>query len=172
MLERCFGPRSYVENFARACSGKVTSLNVAYGVAASLATCETDHGNVAKQIGNAFELDVMKLDGLASREMTPATGVFDGQIAHAVELCSSDRSVGSLDSDHLVMAALALTINAIVQAEHAKDVVGEIAFEVASELNFKFGNVGSGVGIDCELRHLGSLGPGEGNLTRRVRNVP
>ena len=150
----------------------MAALNIANSVAAGLAAGESDHGDIAKKIGNAFELHVMKLNGLASREMTPASGVFDGQIAHAVELRCSDRPVGSLDPDHLVMAALTLAINAVVQAEDAKDVVFKFTSEVASELNFKFCDVGSGLGIDCEFRHLGSLGPGDGNLTRRVMNLP
>ena len=44
------------------------------------------------------------------------------------------RAVGHLDPHHLVVAALALAVDAVVQAEDAEDVLVELAGEVAGEL--------------------------------------
>lgn len=79
----------------------------------------------------------MELDGLACREVTPAAGVLGGQIAHAVELRSRNGAVGRLDADHLVVSALALAVNAVVEAEDTKDVLFQLTSEVPGELHFK-----------------------------------
>ena len=60
---------------------------------------------------------------------------------------------GRLDPHHLVVAALALAVDAVVQAEDPEDVVVELAGEVARQLPFELVDVGGGAGVDDEIGH-------------------
>ena len=53
-------------------------------------------------------------------------------------------AVGDLDPHHLVVAALALAVDAVVQAEDPEDVLVEVAGEVARELRLELLDVGAG----------------------------
>jgi hypothetical protein len=135
----------------------MTTLDVSNGVAASFSAGHPDEGDVAKKFRYPFELDEMELDGLACGEVTPTTGILGGQIAHAIELRSSNGAVRRLDADHLVVSALALAIDAVVQAKDAKDVLFEFARKVPGELDFKLCDIGSRGCVDLEIRHVGAL---------------
>ena len=50
--------------------------------------------------------------------------------AEHLELLGRDLAVRDLDPDHLVVAALALAVHAVVQPEHAEDVLVDAAVEV------------------------------------------
>ena len=52
------------------------------------------------------------------------------------------RAVGDLDPHHLVVAALALAVDAVVQAEDPEDVLVELAGQVAGELLLELLDVG------------------------------
>ena len=54
----------------------------------------------------------MELDVLAGGEVTPAPAVLVGDVAEHVELLGVDPPVGDLDPHHLVVAALALPVDA------------------------------------------------------------
>ena len=114
----------------------------------------------------------MELNRLASREVTPAPRVLGREIGHAVKLCCGDGAEWRLNADHLVMSALALAVDAIVETEHAENVVVELPRQITGELHLEFGDVGGGLGIYFELGHGGLLSQGTGNLTRQVRNLP
>ena len=153
VLEGGLGPRRDVEDLERARAGEVAALHVADGVAAGLTGGEPDRGEVAHDVGHLLELHVVELDVLAGGEVAPAPRVGVGDVGHAVELVGGDDPARRLDADHLVVAALALAVDAVVQTEDAEDVVVEVAGEVASELLFELGDVGGGAGVDGEIGH-------------------
>ena len=51
-------------------------------------------------------------------------------------------AVGHLDPHHLVVAALALAVDAVVEAEDPEDVLVDLAGEVAAELHLELLDVG------------------------------
>jgi hypothetical protein len=55
------------------------------------------------------------------------------------------------------VSALALAIDAVVQAKDAKDVLFEFARKVPGELDFKLCDIGSRGCVDLEIRHVGAL---------------
>jgi hypothetical protein len=70
------------------------------------------------------------------------------------------------------MAALALAIDAVVQAEDTKDVFVKLAGKIPGELHLKFGDVSGRRSINFEIRHVGAfLCSWVRNLTRSVRNL-
>ncbi len=97
----------------------------------------------------------MELDVLASGEVTPAPRVLLGHVRAHVELLGGDRPVGRLHPDHLVVAALALAVDAVVEAEDAKGVLLELTAEVAGELHLELVDVGGHRRVDLDLDHVG-----------------
>ena len=104
-------------------------------------------------VGDPLELHVVELDVLAGGEVAPAPRVALGDVGHAVELLGGDRAAGRLDADHLVVAALALAVDAVVEPEDAEDVVVELAGEVARQLLLELGDVGGRARVDREIAH-------------------
>ena len=80
-----------------------------------------------------LELHEVELDVLAGGEVAPAPRVGLGEVAEHLELVGLDLAVGDLHPHHLVVAALALAVDALVQAEHAEDVVVDLAGDERGE---------------------------------------
>ncbi len=57
-------------------------------------------------------------------------GVGLGDVGERLELLGGDAAVRHLDAEHLVVAALALAVDALVEAEDAEDVLVDPAVEV------------------------------------------
>jgi hypothetical protein len=85
---------------------------------------------VSQHLGDVAQLHEVELHVLAGGEVAPAAGVGGGDRAEDLELVGRDPPVGDLDPHHLVGAALALAVDALVQAHHPEDVLREIAREV------------------------------------------
>jgi hypothetical protein len=114
-------------------AGEVASHHVSDGVAARLARCEADVGEVGQQVGYALELHEVELDVLPRGDVTPASAVLVGDPAQCVELFGRDRSVGQLHPHHLRAAALALTVDSVVEAEDTEPILVDLACEVRHE---------------------------------------
>ena len=130
VTERRLGPRGDVELLVRACAGEVTSHHVAHGVTTRLTTGETDRGELAQEVGDAAKLHEVELDVLSRGDVAPAAREVSGEFGHQLELVRSDRTRRQLDAHHLVGAALALAIDAVVESHHAEHVLGDLAREV------------------------------------------
>jgi len=128
-------------------------LHVAHGVSARLARGHADRGELAQHRGNRLELHEVHLDVLPGGDVPPPARVRVGEVAHQVELLRQQPAVRDLDPHHLVVAALALTVDAVVQPEDAEHVVIEVAREVAGQLGFELGDVGQLSRIDLTLQH-------------------
>ena len=124
------GPRADVEHLVGARAGEVAAGHVAHGVAARLAAGEPDRREEAQHLGDVLELHEVELHVLAGGEVAPAARVGLGDVAEHLELVGLDPAVGDLHPHHLVDAALALAVDALVQAEHPEDVVVDLAREV------------------------------------------
>ena len=105
-------------------------VDVADGVAARLAGGEADRGEEAQHLGRLLELDEVELHVLAGGEVTPAPRVGLGDVGEHLELLGLDPAVRDLDPHHLVVTALALAVDALVQAEDAEHVLVDLAREV------------------------------------------
>ena len=124
------GPRRDVELLLRARAGEVAAHDVADGVAARLARGQADRRQQAQDLGRLLELDEVELHVLAGGEVAPAAGVGLGDVGERLELLGGDPAVRHLDAQHLVVAALALAVDALVQAEDAEHVLVDAAVEV------------------------------------------
>ena len=109
---------------------------------------------VAHDLGHLLELHVVELDVLAGGDVAPAPRVGVGEVGHHVELLGRDAAVRDLHPHHLVVAALALAVDAVVQAEDAEDVLLDLAGEVLGEDRLELLGVGELCGIDLALTHV------------------
>ena len=170
VAEGGLGPRRDVEHLVGAGAGEVAPLHVAHGVAAGLARRQADRGHVAQQRGDALELDEVELDVLPGRDVAPPARVLVGEVAAHVELLGGEGAVRHLDAHHLVVAALALPVDAVVEAEDAEAVLVELAVEVEAEHALELLDVGEGLRLDGagadlsrdRLAHGGLLQDGRG----------
>ena len=151
VLEGGLGPRADVERLVGAGAGEVAAHHVADGVAARLAGREPDRGQQAHDLGDLLELHEVDLEVLAGGDVAPPPRVRLGDVGEHVELLGVDPAVGQLHPDHLVVAALALAVDAVVEAEDAEDVVADVAGEVALEHRLELGDVGGLAEIDLPL---------------------
>ena len=104
--------------------------DVADGVAARLAGGEADRRHQPQDLGRPLELDEVELHVLAGGEVAPAARVGLGDVGEGLELLGGDAAVRHLDAEHLVVAALALAVHALIQAEDAEHVFVDAAVEV------------------------------------------
>ena len=130
VLERRLGPRGHVKELVRARTGQVTRHHVAHRVAARLTSGQADRAEGAHHVGHLGQLDVVDLHVLSRGDVPPAARVRLGEVAHEVHLLGRDRAGGQLDAHHLVGAALALAVDAVVEAHHPEHVFAELAREV------------------------------------------
>ena len=157
VLEGGLGPRADVEVLVGAGAGEVAAHDVADGVAARLPGGEADRGHVAQDGGDLLEVDEVELHVLPGGEVAPAAAVGLGDVGEHVELLGGDGAVGHLHPHHLVVAALALAVDAVVQAEDPEGVLLEVAGEVAGELLLELLDVGTDLGVDLTLQHGASV---------------
>ena len=122
-----FGPRCHVHLFVWACTSEVARHHVAHCVTTCFARGQLHISNATQQIGNALQIHEVELNVLAGGDVSPSAGELSGQISHHVELLGRNRSCRQLDAHHLVRAALALTIDAVVQTHHAEHIVADLA---------------------------------------------
>jgi hypothetical protein len=93
----------------------------------------------------------MELDVLASGDVTPTTGELVGQYAHEVELFGSDSAGWQLDAHHLVGATLALAIDAVVEAHHAEDILGDLFSEVLGDGDLEAFDISLLLGVEVAV---------------------
>jgi hypothetical protein len=74
-------------------------------------------------------------------------------VAEHLELVGGQRPVGHLDPHHLVVTALALAVDAVVEAEDAEGLLLHLAAEVTGEHDLELLDVGCGRGVDLTLEH-------------------
>ena len=123
---RGFGPRADVEHLVGARAGEVAAGDVAHGVATRLAAGEPDRCQEPQHLAGVLELHEVELHVLAGGEMRPAARVVLREVSEHLELVGLDAPVGDLHPHHLVEAALALAVDALVQPEHPEDVVVDL----------------------------------------------
>ena len=153
VAEGGLGPRADVEHLERAGAREMAALDVAHGVAARFARCQADRRQVLEHFRNALELHEVKLDVLAGGDVTPSARVGVGDVGEHVQLVGLDGPVGHFDADHLVVAALALTVDAVVETEEAEGVFLELAVQIQVELRSELLDISSGCGVDLPDEH-------------------
>jgi hypothetical protein len=94
---------------------------------------EADGAQRPHDLGDLRHLDEVDLHVLPSSDVPPAARVGLGEMAHEIELLRGDRAGGQLDPHHLVGAALALSVDAVVEAHHAEHVFADLAAEVLGD---------------------------------------
>ena len=110
--------------------------------------------------GVRLELDEVELHVLAGGEVAPAARVRLGDVGERLELLGGDAAVRHLDAEHLVVAALALAVDALVEAEDAEHVLVDAAVEVLADRAL--------VGVEL----LGDHRVEDSGWTARVRRSP
>ena len=90
----------------------------------------------------------MELDVLPRGDVTPAARVLVDEPPDHLELLGFDRAVRHLHADHLVLATLALAVDAVAEAEDAEHVLLEIAREIAHEHLLELLDVSELLGVD------------------------
>ena len=158
------GPRRDVELLVRAGAGEVAGHDVADRVAAGLSAGHADAAQQAHDLGHLLELHVVELHVLAGGDVAPAARVGVGEVGHHLELVGQHAAPRDLDPHHLVVAALALPVDAVVQAEDAEGVLFDVTREVLGEDLLELLGVGELCGVDLALTHccsdLGGGNPG------------
>ncbi len=104
-------------------------------------------GQVAEQVGYPLQLDEVELDVLAGGQVAPAPAVAVGDAGQHVQLLGGDVPVGALDPHHLVVAALALAVDPVVEPENPESVLVHPAGQVISEQPLELLDVGRDLGI-------------------------
>jgi hypothetical protein len=134
-------PRADVEHLERARAGEVATGHVAHGVAARLSARQVDRRQQPQHLGCLLELHEVHLDVLAGGEVRPAPRVLVGEVAEHLELVGGERAVGDLDPHHLVVPALALAVDALVQSEDAEHVLLDLPGEVLPDAFLELGQL-------------------------------
>jgi hypothetical protein len=106
-------------------------------------------------LGDVLQLHEVELDVLPGGDVAPAPGVVVGDLRHQVELMGEQPAVGDLDPHHLVVAALALAVDPVVQPEDAEGVLLDLTGQVAGEDRVELGGIGQLVGVDFGCVYLG-----------------
>jgi hypothetical protein len=101
----------------------VAAHDVADGVAARLAGGQADAGQLPHDRGDVGQLDEVHLHVLAGGDVAPAPRVGLDQVGQHLQLLGLERPVRDLHPHHLVGAALALAVDAVVEAEDAEGVL-------------------------------------------------
>jgi hypothetical protein len=160
------GPRADVEHLEGAGTGQVAAGDVPDGVAARLPGGEPHARQVAQHLGDPLEGHVVELDVLAGGDVAPAPAVGVGDVAEHLQLVGREGAVGDLDPHHLVVSALALPVDPVVEPEDAEDVVVELAGQVQGELRLELLDVPLGFGADLASHGHGGvlLRPGRAAL--------
>ena len=148
VTERGIGPSGDIEVFVRARTSEMAGHHVAHGVATRLAAGEPDCCELTHEFGNPSELNEVDLHVLAGGDVTPAAREVLGEVAHHVHLLGRDGACGQLDAHHLIGAALALAVDAIVEAHHSKDVFANLAGKVLRNGLFEANNVALLLGVE------------------------
>ena len=168
VAEGGLGPGLDVEDLVGAGAGEVAAHDVADRVGACLAGGHADHRQLLEDLGDLLELHEVELDVLAGGQVAPAAGEVVGQVGHLLELDRVDVAVGGLHPDHLVVATLALAVDAVGQPEHLEDVLVDLAGQVTGELLAELGDVGGHAGVDLNGGHLGPQNVGEWALLQQI----
>ena len=164
-------PRRDVEHLERAGTGEVAAGHVANGVAARLAAGEADRPEEAEHLGDVTQRDEVELHVLAGGEVTPAARVLGGDGAEDLELLGGDPAVGDLHPHHLVGAALALAVDALVEAHHPEDVLGDLAREVLLDRRLEPVDLVGDLGIEGSGSELFEI-DGHGDTSAESREGP
>ena len=142
------GPGGDVQHLMGAGAGQMAALHVADGVAAGLPGGEPHRGQDAHHVGNVVDLHIVELNVLAGGDVTPASGVGAGDVGQGLEVLGMGDARGDLDPHHLVGAALALSVDAVVQTEHPHHVFRYLTGLVADQHPLELVDVGLLGGID------------------------
>ena len=167
VLEGGLGPGADVEDLERAGAGQVAAHDVADGVAAGLPGGEAHAGELPHDRGHVVELHEVHLDVLAGGDVAPAPGVGLDEVGQHVDLLRAEGPVGDLDPHHLVGAALALAVDAVVQPEDAEGVLVHLARLVQGEHALELLDVGQrrradGARTDLDVDRLTHGAPSSG----------
>jgi hypothetical protein len=133
--------------------GEVATLDVADRVAARLAACEPYGAEQPHQLGHPLELDEVELHVLPGGDVAPAPRVAVRDVGHEVELVGQQPAPRNLHPHHLVVPALALTVDAVVEAEDAEGILLDVTGEVLGEDGLELVGVGELGWIDLSLAH-------------------
>ena len=120
-----------------------------------------DGRHVPQDGGDLLEVDEVELHVLPGGEVAPPAAVRLGDVGEHVELLSGDRAVRHLHPHHLVVPALALPVDPVVQPEDPEGVLLEVAGEVALQLLLELLDVSTDLGVDLTLQHGGPQCLGE-----------
>jgi hypothetical protein len=137
----------------RAGAGEVAALHVPHGVAAGLTAGHPDRAEHPHDLGNLLELHEVELDVLPGGDVPPPAGVGVGEVGHQVELVGQQPTPGDLHPHHLVVPALALAVDPVVEAEDPERVLLDLAGQVLGQNGLELGGVGELCGVDLALTH-------------------
>jgi hypothetical protein len=147
------GPRRDVEHLVRAGTRQVAALDVADGVAARLTRREPHGAEQPHQLGHALEAHEVELHVLAGGDVAPAPRVPVRDVGHEIELVGQEPTPGDLHPHHLVVPALALTVDAVVEPEDAEGILLDVTGEVLAEDRLELVGVGELGWIDLSVAH-------------------
>src|SRR5437588_388465 len=90
-----------------------------------------DRGKLSQYVGNVLELRPIELDVLPRREMPVASIVLAADARQCAQLARRQQPVGNRDAQH---RRVLLDVQAVLQAERAEIVLGELTGEISLRL--------------------------------------
>src|ERR1035438_1159250 len=123
---QALGVRANVEDFVVGDAGQGAGGDVADGVVAGFAIGHADIGQQVHEAGDVGERYEVILDVLAGSKVRSAAGEFVGDAGELAGLGSGEKPAGDLATHHLD-AGLALPVDAVLEAERAEFVLGDLA---------------------------------------------
>ncbi len=115
-----------------------------------------DLRQLPQQVGDPLQLHEVELDVEPGGQVAPTPAVAVGDAAEQLELFGRDRAVGELDPNHLVVATLALAVDAVVEPEDPKGVLVHLPGQVICQQPLELLDVGRGLGVDRSGLHAPS----------------
>ena len=105
----------------------MTGGDVAYRIAAGLASGQPVLCQILKALRDILDFDIMKLDVLPGGDVQNPVGIVFPEIRQTVELVRSDAAKGQFGANHLHVF-LPLSVNTLLQAETFEILFAHLTF--------------------------------------------
>ena len=131
------GPRPRIDDLVRGHARERIGRRVAHAIAAGLDRVHLHGGEERENVGDVLEPRPVELNVLPRREMAVASVILAGNAGEHAKLRRRHEAVGNRDAKH---RRVLLDVEAVLEAQRAKLVLGELAAQEALRLVAELGD--------------------------------